>query len=344
MNKTIGFVIVFILLSTLVYAREVPNTNRGIANAVPGDHIIRSNGQRVVLNHGDINHARRQLGLTISSNRQQAQSVKAGTNSIDSRALLFLAIIFGLVLLPFLPSFSSSGSYKSSSSYERKRIQISKQYRDIVSEVEFAGSASHAFRWSKLWISRWFGKTARILSDSNLGFISATYSYFSHEISNCEIYTVEININSNKAIFAIRDIYFDKSTYQSVSELDSYVSNQFQIILGKYRDFMWSNCFSSEYDTHENTRSGQSKRSNKNNNYKSSHDNSPPPDMLAFYRNLLGLRLRFTHNELKAAYREAATKYHPDRYNTGDSRNKENAETLMKQVNEAHEILKKFAV
>jgi DnaJ-class molecular chaperone len=62
--------------------------------------------------------------------------------------------------------------------------------------------------------------------------------------------------------------------------------------------------------------------------------------MIAFYRNLLGLKLRFTKGELKNAYREAAEKYHPDKYASTSKRDKENAEMLMKQINCAYEILK----
>jgi DnaJ-class molecular chaperone len=70
----------------------------------------------------------------------------------------------------------------------------------------------------------------------------------------------------------------------------------------------------------------------------------PPPDMIAFYRNLLGLRLQFTHTELKAAFRESVAKYHPDTYGSSSSRDRANAETLMKQINEAYEVLKKIAL
>ncbi|GHT83432.1 hypothetical protein FACS1894137_04510 [Spirochaetia bacterium] len=65
----------------------------------------------------------------------------------------------------------------------------------------------------------------------------------------------------------------------------------------------------------------------------------PQPDMVSFYRNMLGLRLQFTQDELKNAYREAVKKYHPDRYTDASKRDCENAETLMKQVNEAYEVL-----
>jgi preprotein translocase subunit Sec63 len=78
--------------------------------------------------------------------------------------------------------------------------------------------------------------------------------------------------------------------------------------------------------------------------YRSSQEDSSQFDPASFYRNLLGLKLHFTHDELKKSYREAIGKYHPDRYGASSPRDRENAEMLMKQVNEAYEKLKKIAV
>jgi hypothetical protein len=78
--------------------------------------------------------------------------------------------------------------------------------------------------------------------------------------------------------------------------------------------------------------------------YESSQGNTTQFDLESFYRNLLGLKLHFSHDELKKSYREAIGKYHPDRYGTSSPRDRENAEMLMKQVNEAYENLKKIAV
>jgi len=75
----------------------------------------------------------------------------------------------------------------------------------------------------------------------------------------------------------------------------------------------------------------------------SSHENTTQSDLVSFYRNLLGLRLSFSHDELKKSYREAVGKYHPDRYGSSSPRDRENAEMLMKQVNEAYEKLKEIA-
>jgi hypothetical protein len=69
-----------------------------------------------------------------------------------------------------------------------------------------------------------------------------------------------------------------------------------------------------------------------------------PPDSLSLYRNLLGLGPRFTGEELKAAYRRCAAMYHPDRYVSASPGERQNAEDLMKKVNEAHERLKSVAL
>jgi len=76
---------------------------------------------------------------------------------------------------------------------------------------------------------------------------------------------------------------------------------------------------------------------------RTSQKNAAQFDLISFYRNLLGLRMHFSHEELKRSYREAVGKYHPDRYGASSPRDRQNAEMLMKQVNEAYEKLKAVA-
>ena len=78
-------------------------------------------------------------------------------------------------------------------------------------------------------------------------------------------------------------------------------------------------------------------------NKTSSGENNTHLDLISFYRNLLGLKLCFSQDELKKSYRDAVSKYHPDKYGTSSPKDRENAEMLMKQVNEAYEILKEKA-
>ena len=87
------------------------------------------------------------------------------------------------------------------------------------------------------------------------------------------------------------------------------------------------------------------KRSDTAPNEKINRDNSfAPPDSLSLYRNLLGLGPRFTGEELKAAYRNCAAMYHPDRYASASRSERQNAEDIMKKVNEAYERLKSAAL
>ena len=102
----IFFIIGLLLLSVSVYAQQqVEATNHGIANARPGDFIIRSNGQRVSLNQGDIDYARRQLGLSTTQNSQPRQSspnVSSSANyssnsSSNSSGNYTLIIVLGII-------------------------------------------------------------------------------------------------------------------------------------------------------------------------------------------------------------------------------------------------------
>jgi DnaJ-class molecular chaperone len=62
---------------------------------------------------------------------------------------------------------------------------------------------------------------------------------------------------------------------------------------------------------------------------------------LAPYRELFGLPIQYTEAQLKANYRSLAAKYHPDHNGTSGGRKKQNAEDMMKKINEGYEILKK---
>jgi hypothetical protein len=98
------------------------------------------------------------------------------------------------------------------------------------------------------------------------------------------------------------------------------------------------------YSINSNKKTSSTSDSDKRKKYKktSTEEQSYTNDLIGFYRNLLGLRLNYTQEELKNAYREAVTKYHPDSYGTASSRDQENAELIMKQINEAYEVLRKW--
>ncbi|MDR2476205.1 MAG: J domain-containing protein [Treponema sp.] len=65
----------------------------------------------------------------------------------------------------------------------------------------------------------------------------------------------------------------------------------------------------------------------------------PPPDPKVMYRKILGLGERYTLDELKAAYRDCAAKFHPDRYVNASERERRRAEEMMKNINEAYHAL-----
>ena len=100
--------------------------------------------------------------------------------------------------------------------------------------------------------------------------------------------------------------------------------------------YRYSNTQQQTYTRTQNSGSSSEKREN--------ITSPPPPDSLLLYRNLLGLGTRFTKEELKTAYRSKAAMYHPDRYASASQKERENAELLMKQVNEAYDLLKAAAV
>ena len=73
-------------------ARQVPSTNQGIASASPGDYIIRSSGEKVILSQADINYARNQLSSNLTNRstsnndreRELAEQQQHGTQNLGS--------------------------------------------------------------------------------------------------------------------------------------------------------------------------------------------------------------------------------------------------------------------
>ena len=102
------------------------------------------------------------------------------------------------------------------------------------------------------------------------------------------------------------------------------------------------NFYSIANDANSSYNSSSGKKKKKTSSNKNSA-NTNPPELITFYRNLLGLKLHFSSEELKFAYRAAIKKYHPDSYGSSSPRDRANAEILMKQINEANEYLKRIA-
>jgi len=95
MNK-LFLLITILLLSSIIYAREVPGTNQGIANASPGDYIIRSSGEKVILTQADIIYARKQLGLQSNQqspyNNTVSGNYNSNSNDDDKRIIIIIVI------------------------------------------------------------------------------------------------------------------------------------------------------------------------------------------------------------------------------------------------------------
>ena len=62
--RNILFIILFVFLQISLFAEQVEATNKGIANASPGDYIVRENGDKVILNQADIDYAKNQYART----------------------------------------------------------------------------------------------------------------------------------------------------------------------------------------------------------------------------------------------------------------------------------------
>jgi hypothetical protein len=405
----------FILLSIFVYAREVPNTNSGIAYASPGDYIIRSNGQRYVLNKGDINYARQQLGLSISSNRSTPSSnnswssnSRTNVSSSNSYPPPIVLIIIGIIIFFVIRTISK---YNEELAYEQRREGQRQQYEQqikrqqqyefeiqqqkIAEEKRIEGnlnwlksvrSGNEIYNKRKLYITEreWqaFNDRFQFLKVTLLDKIILPDKEIMKPYLKCFIYGSN---NSFTAIFHLKRTGLENEAkiYYCQRRLDDQDLNQIKSFFEstkekrsiplKLRDqilrrdnFKCVFCGRGANDgvkLHIDhiipvSKGGTTEADNlqtlceecnlgkSNRHGRSNYENNdiPPSDMIAFYRNLLGLKLRFTYAELKTAFRESVAKYHPDTYGSSSSRDRENAETLMKQINEAYETLKKIAL
>src|SRR5947208_1307781 len=57
------------------------------------------------------------------------------------------------------------------------------------------------------------------------------------------------------------------------------------------------------------------------------------------YYNVLGVSENASGAEIKAAYRKAALKWHPDRWTSKSEKERKQAEEMMKEINEAYGVL-----
>lgn len=106
MKKVTGLIVLLLVAASVFAQNRVEATNRGISNARPGDYIVRSNGQRVILNQGDIDYARRQLGQSTAQTRPAASTANNGNASANTSPnkgiVIFLLIVVGVGVIVFI--------------------------------------------------------------------------------------------------------------------------------------------------------------------------------------------------------------------------------------------------
>jgi len=128
MKKKLCFVI-FFSLTIYILADQVEATNNGIANASPGDYIIRANGEKIVLKQVDIDYARRQLGLnTIQYNQKMSYKSSSPVNH-----LLNIVIVIGIIFfLIWIIRKNSSITFKKRFPYQNKTYIDQNGYRRFI--------------------------------------------------------------------------------------------------------------------------------------------------------------------------------------------------------------------
>ncbi|MDR1838223.1 MAG: HNH endonuclease [Treponema sp.] len=91
--KKIFYIIFFFSLVVYIFADEVEATNNGIANALPGDYIIRENGDKVILNQTDIDYAKNQLKLNVTPVNQYTARIPNERNFYFGYYFIIIFII-----------------------------------------------------------------------------------------------------------------------------------------------------------------------------------------------------------------------------------------------------------
>jgi len=104
------FFIIFVFLPFLLFAEQVEATNKGIADASPGDYIIRENGDKVILNQADIDYAKNQLKLNVTQENQYTskKSNEEYSSSVCSYVFIIILIISIVVFIIFKNSFKGN--------------------------------------------------------------------------------------------------------------------------------------------------------------------------------------------------------------------------------------------
>ena len=120
-----------VLMSSSIDAHQVDSTNRAISEALPGDFIIRENGDIIELKEADIDFARQELGQSplYSANHQSNKSEVVGIGSLATFAILVL-VIFLIVRRRTRKEHNQSFNLNNVLGFLQNRTQKKKTYID----------------------------------------------------------------------------------------------------------------------------------------------------------------------------------------------------------------------
>jgi hypothetical protein len=120
--KQFSFIVILLFLAINISAHEVEATNHSIANASPGDYIIRANGEIIVLKQADIKYAKSQLGMdTKQPEEKERQLLKI--------ALFLPFLVFGIITIILSRRYTGSVArevpalYSSDINYENDTLK-----------------------------------------------------------------------------------------------------------------------------------------------------------------------------------------------------------------------------
>jgi hypothetical protein len=98
--KKIAIFMLFFISVLYIYADQVEATNSGVANASPGDYIIRADGEKIILKQADIDYARKQLGLNVIQENNYYRKTNSNKSLLEEYSFENIVLIFfGIVLL-----------------------------------------------------------------------------------------------------------------------------------------------------------------------------------------------------------------------------------------------------
>jgi DnaJ-domain-containing protein 1 len=129
-------------------------------------------------------------------------------------------------------------------------------------------------------------------------------------------------------------MYYNTNTNKAKDNLDNMSSaDKFDYYYKKYEQKL-------KDDGNYQQQKQQSYQQQKQQSYSKSYQSNPIQDKEAKYYEALEIKSGATWDEIKAAYKSAMKKYHPDKFH-GDAEKQKVAEQLTQKINEAYTYLEK---